>query len=158
MNGIYGSMLGYFPELIFSFPLYPVYKNADGLIIADRNAEPITVRGIMMDGLAYNPMGQSNSVRYKNKHNTIAPQGNKQFWCLSDLDSYLPIDAEDGEPCGYAMLDTPKKGEQLAYMILSRIAWSVEGNFFRYEIRLLGGNTSANTESPTADDYGTFLS
>lgn len=158
MNGIYGSMLGYFPELIRAFPLYPVYKNPDGIMIADREAEPINIRGVMMDGLAYNPMGQSNSLRFRNKHNVIAPQGNKQLWCISNLDEYLPIDSEDGEPCGYAMVDAPEKGDQLAYMLLSRISWSSEGDFFRYEIRLLGGNTSANTESITADDYGTFLS
>lgn len=162
MAGIYGSMLQYFPELFHRYELYPVMKNANGGFAVSEDTERSTIVGIVMDGRAVTALGsgKSNSSAWIFKGNELEMYGKKQLWSETNLDDYLPIDTADYDsPCCYAILDTRTRGKaNLYYMITERLSWTAEGDFYRYEVRLIGGNHAINEQDDSADSYAGFLS
>lgn len=162
MAGIYGSMLQYFPELFHRYELYPVLKSANGGFSVSEGTERKSIVGIVMDGRAVTALGggKSNSAAWLFKGNELDMYGKKQLWSETNLDDYLPIDTDDYEsPCCYAIVDTRVKEKvPLYYMITEKLSWTIEGDFYRYEVRLMGGNHAINEQDDSADSYAGFLS
>lgn len=162
MSGVYGSLLSYFPELVHRFVLYPVERTANGGYAVMKDAKPLehTIHGIIMDGRAVTALGsgKSNSQAWLYEHNQLSLYGKKQLWTSENLESYMPRINDYGKDCGFAVIDTRDRINNAYYMLWEQLSWTFEGDFFRYEIRIIGGNNAINESDSTADDFADFLS
>lgn len=133
MGGIYGDLIGYFPELFITLELYSGTKVPGGLI--NWSSEPMgTVRAIIQQPKRTGELAKRADEHLRIQNGMLQVKAERVLW----THERIAVLHQPGEYVGV-------KFDGVIWLVAGDAEWNAEGGFYRYFMENIGGSLDANT-------------